>query len=204
MLTASHQRGFTMVEAVIALAIMGILMALAAPNFGNWITGTRIRATAEGVLAGLQYARSEATTRNAQVRFQLTTSLDASCARSINSSNWVVDMVDADPADSVVNRCNAAPSDTVAPSILQIRSATETGSRVTVAAGASQIIFNGLGRQVPIAPATAADTVSIDIAPVSTAGSCVAAGGKVTCLRIVITPGGLVRMCNPSAAASDP
>jgi len=204
-LSAARQRGVSLIEAMVAVVIMGILMAMAAPNFGTWITGSRIRATAEGLLAGLQYARSEATTRNTQVRFQLTTTLDGTCQRSTNSANWVVDVVDADPAtDSVENRCNAAPSDTVAPSILQTRSATETGSGVLIASGSSQIIFNGLGRQVAIAPAAAAPTVSIDITPVSTRGTCVANGGKVTCLRIVITPGGLVRMCNPSAAANDP
>jgi type IV fimbrial biogenesis protein FimT len=203
-LSAARQRGVSLIEAMVAVVIMGILMAMAAPNFGTWITGSRIRATAEGLLAGLQYARSEATTRNTQVRFQLTTTLDASCLRSTNAANWVVDVVDAGPSDSVENNCDATPSDTVAPSILQTRAASETGSGVVVAAGANQIIFNGLGRQVPIAPATAAPTVSIDITPVSTRGTCVANGGKVTCLRIVITPGGLVRMCNPSAAANDP
>lgn len=204
MLTAHRQRGVSLVEGIIALAIMGILMAMAVPAFGPWITGTRIRATAESMLAGLQYARSEATTRNTQVRFQTTTSLDASCAFSTTSANWLVDVVTADINDLVEGRCNAAPSDTVAPTILQVRSATETGTGVVIASGASQIIFNGLGRQVPIAPATAAANVSIDITPEATRGACVASGGKVTCLRIVVTPGGLVRMCNPAAASSDP
>jgi type IV fimbrial biogenesis protein FimT len=203
-LTPTPQRGVTLIEVVVALVIMGVLMAMAAPNFASWMTGTRIRSTAEGLLAGLQYARSEATTRNTQVRFQLTTSLDATCARSTTVANWVVDMVDNDPADSVEGQCNAAPSDTVAPSILQVRSATETGAGVVVNAGADQVVFNGLGRQVAIAPATTAPTLSIDVTPVSARGSCVASGGKITCLRIVVTPGGLVRMCNPAVASGDP
>ncbi|MDR7269013.1 type IV fimbrial biogenesis protein FimT [Pelomonas saccharophila] len=204
MLNPMRQRGVTLIELVVAVVIMGVMMAMAAPSFGTWITGTRIRSTAESMLAGLQYARSEATTRNTQVRFQLTTSLDATCALSTSSANWLVDVVTTDANDSVETRCNATPSDTVAPTILQVRAAAETGSGIVVAAGSSQIIFNGLGRQVPIAPATAAANVSIDITPATTRGTCVASGGKVTCLRIVINPGGLVRMCNPAAASSDP
>lgn len=204
MLTSRRQGGVTLIELIVALVILGTMMALAAPSFGTWITGTRIRSTAESVLAGLQYARSEATTRNTQVRFQLTTSLDATCTLSTSSSNWLVDVVTTDANDSVESRCNATPSDTVAPTILQVRAASESGSGIVVAAGSSQVIFNGLGRQVPVAPATAATNVSIDFTPASTRGSCVASGGKVTCLRVVITPGGLVRMCNPAAASSDP
>ena len=204
MLTPARQRGVTLIEAMVVVVIMGVLMAMAAPNFGPWITGVRIRSTAESMLAGLQYARSEATTRNTQVRFQTTTSLDSTCARNTAGGNWVVDMVDNDPSDSVEGRCDAAPSDSTPPSILQVRSASETGNGVVIGATTSQVVFNGLGRQVAIAPAAAAPTVTIDITPVATRGSCAASGGKITCLRIVVTPGGLVRMCNPAAALSDP
>ena len=114
-------------------------------------------------------------------------------------------MVDAvgGAADSVENQCNAAPSDTVAPSILQVRSASETGN-VTVSSTDSQVVFNGFGRQVPLAPAVAASAVLVDLSPGANGGQCVALGGRVTCLRIEISPAGLVRMCNPTAPATDP
>lgn len=205
MLTLPRQRGVTLIELMVSLVIIGVLLAAATPSFSAWISGTRIRSTAEGMLAGLQYAKSEATTRNTQVRFQLTTTLDATCALSTTSGNWVVDVVDADSAaDSVVGQCNAAPSDTVAPSILQIRSVNETGRGVVITADASQVVFNGLGRQVPVAPATTVSAVAIDITPASSVGTCVAAGGRITCLRVVVTPSGLVRMCNPAVAVGDP
>jgi type IV fimbrial biogenesis protein FimT len=205
MLRSPRQRGVTMVEALVALVIGGVLLAMALPNFSAWIASTRIRATAEGLLAGLQYAKSEATTRNTQVRFQLTSSLDANCLRSTTSTNWVVDVVDANPDDdSVEKQCNAAPSDTEAPSILQVRSAAETGSGAAVNADADQVIFNGLGRQAPAVVGTPVDTVTLDIAPTSATGRCLADGGKITCLRIVVSPAGQVRMCNPTVASGDP
>lgn len=204
MLSTARQRGVSLIEAMVVVVIMLVLMAAAAPNFAGWIAGTRIRSTAEGILAGLQYARSEATTRNAQVRFQLTTSLTNTCVRTTAAANWVVDMVDAvgGAADSVENQCNVAPSDTVAPSILQVRSASETGN-VTVSSTASQVIFNGLGRQAPIPPAAAASTVLIDVTPGANGGQCTAViGGRVTCLRIEVSPVGQVRMCNPDPNVS--
>lgn len=200
---AGPQRGISLIEAMVVVVIMAFILAMAAPNFSAWIAGSRVRATAESLLAGLQYARSEATTRNSLVRFQLTTSVDASCARSNSGTSWVVDVVDASD-DSVAGRCNTAPSDTVAPSILQVRAATEAGDRVQVNANSDQVVFNGFGRQSPVAPSTSAANINIDIAPTGPNGQCAAAGGKVTCLRVVVSTAGQVRMCNPNVAAGDP
>lgn len=206
MLTSRVQRGVGLIEVMVVVIIMAIIMAVAAPNFGAWVAGARIRATAESLLAGLQYAKSEATTRNTRVRFQLTSSLGADCVRDARAANWVVDVVDADvdaTTDSVAGKCNAPPSDTDPPSILQVRSATEAGGRVQVIAGSAEVVFNGLGRQVPLGGAAAADNINIEISP-SGGGTCAASGGKVTCLRVTVSPAGQVRMCNPSIAEGDP
>lgn len=205
MLTSTRQRGLSLIETMAVVVIMALVLAMAAPNFGPWITGTRIRSTAEGVLAGLQYAKSEATTRNTQVRFQLTTSLGADCKRSTTGSNWVVDVVDANPdTDSVEGQCNSTPDGTAAPSILQLRAASETGRNVSVSADADQVIFNGLGRQSPVNAGTAAAAVTIDVKPTTGGGRCATDGGKVTCLRILVSPAGQVRMCNPKIPEGDP
>lgn len=202
MLKPARQRGVGLIELMVALVITGLLMAMAVPSFSNWLAGTRIRSTAEGLLAGLQYAKSEATSRNTQVRFQLTTSLDATCLRSRTGRNWVVDVVDADlKADSVEGECNATPDGSAAPSILQVRSENEA-TNVQVSADSDQVIFNGFGRQAPIAPATTTATVTIDITPAT--GQCAAGGGAITCLRLLVTPAGQIRMCNPAMASGDP
>lgn len=201
MLKPASQRGISLIEAMVVVVILAFVLAMAAPNFAAWIAGSRIRATAESLLAGLQYAKSEAAARNTRVRLQMTTSVDASCARSTSGTSWVVDVVDADAdADSVVGQCNAAPSDTVAPSILQVRAATETGGRVQVNASAAEIVFNGLGRQAGAIPAA----VTINVTSAGADGQCAADGGGVTCLRILVSPAGQVRMCNPIAPDSDP
>jgi len=202
-LSQPTQRGISLVEAMVVLVVTGILMAVAAPAFSNWIAGSRIRATAESMLAALQYTRTEATTRNTQIRFQFTSTLGADCQRVNGATNWVIDVVDADAStDSVEGQCNATPDDTTAPGILQLRSGTESGTGTNVTADASQIVFNGLGRQAAVAPATTPAQVTIDVT--SARGQCAAAGGDITCLRILVSPAGQVRMCNPKIAAGDP
>jgi type IV fimbrial biogenesis protein FimT len=192
-------RGMTLIEIVIGLAIMAFLMLLAAPEFSAWVTNARVRTTAESVLNGLQYARSEAVARNARVRFQFTTTLDSTCALSTTGRNWVVNLdPDANP-DEVVGQCNAAPSDAAAPFILQRRSAVEGSGSTATTATASSLVFNGLGRITPVP----AGNITVNLSNPD-AGECAAVGGPVNCLRIVIAPGGQVRMCNPKFAAGDP
>ena len=55
MLNSGFQRGISLVETMVVVVIMAIVMAMAAPNFSTWLAGSRIRATAESLLAGLQY-----------------------------------------------------------------------------------------------------------------------------------------------------
>ena len=201
MLRGAH-RGVSLIEAMVVLVISGLLLAMAMPSFSDWIAGSRVRATAESMLAGLQYAKSEAASRNTQVRFQLTNNLTSTCVLSTTGTNWIVDLVDADATvDSVANNCNAAPDDTTPPSILQVRASTEVGTGVRVIADASAVVFNGFGRIVP----TPASAININITP-RTGSLCAGAGGNVTCLRIVNSTSGQVRMCNPNPnlAAGDP
>jgi type IV fimbrial biogenesis protein FimT len=195
------QRGFTLVEALVAISILGVLLALGAPTFGQWLASVRVRTTAEATLAGLQYARSEATSRNQQVRFQLTSSLDASCVRSTSGASWVVDLVETVGVDSVEGQCEATPGEVnpPPPGILSKRDARDGSGNTQVAASDAALVFNGLGRVTPIP----AGRITIDITGVNPA-ECREVGGEVTCLRLVIEPAGQIKMCNPAVASTDP
>ncbi len=185
---------------MVTLTIAGLLLALAAPAFSNWLQSVRIRSTAESMLAGLHYAKSEAAARNVQVRFQLTTSVLAGCELSATGTSWVVDLVDA-ANDSVAGQCNLAPNDLAAPSILQKRSADEGvgRTRINASGNTTAVVFNGLGRLVP-APAAA---IVIDVTGANT-DDCLTNGGELACLQVQISPAGQLRMCNPKFAAGDP
>jgi len=193
-------RGFSLIELLVALTLAGLFMALAAPSFSIWVQNSRIRATADSIAAGLQLAKAEAVSHNGLVRFQLTDTLTDACSRSTSGVNWVIDMVDGNAAqDSVENQCDAAPSETVAPRILHVRASAEGSGSSVVAASADSLIFNSLGK---LSPLPAGNTV-IDVTNPS-GGACAAEGGDLSCLRIIVSPAGQVRMCNPRIPTGDP
>ena len=55
-------KGFTLVELMVALVVMAILVAIAAPAFQGLIERQRLKAVVETALSDLQIARSEALT----------------------------------------------------------------------------------------------------------------------------------------------
>lgn len=78
LLTAWHtrprqrrQRGFSLIEVMVALALVVLAMLLGLPAFTSTLASMRVRAVAEGMLAGIQTARTEAVRRNQQVAFRL-------------------------------------------------------------------------------------------------------------------------------------
>lgn len=200
MLNLRHsQHGFSLIELLITVVIVGILAAIGAPALSSWIQNGKIRATAEAIQNGLQLARAEAVHRNAPVRFQLTTTTDNTCALSATSSNWVISLDDpTDPAISAT-LCASAPSDTAAPRIIQVRPSAESSGNTVVAATQSTFIFNGLGRLTG-----AADTISISNPAGGACATIAAPGEPMRCLNVVVTAGGQIRMCNPAKASTDP
>jgi type IV fimbrial biogenesis protein FimT len=64
-------RGFTLTELLIGLAIAGILLVLALPNYQRWIADSQIANAASTVADGLRFAQAEAVKRNADVEFTL-------------------------------------------------------------------------------------------------------------------------------------
>ena len=65
-----HRRvhcGFTMIELMTVLVIAGVLLSLAMPSFRELLARNRIEGVAGELSTDLQYARSEAVSRNTQV-----------------------------------------------------------------------------------------------------------------------------------------
>ncbi len=192
----------TMIELMVGIAIVAVLFSLAAPSFSTWIQNTHIRTAAEAIQNGLMLARAEAVRRNANVRFQLTSTLDNACVLSTTGTNWVISLDDPTGlcGNAIPNPSDPAPP---APRLIQTRPGAAGSKNALVAAGASSFIFNGLGRRST--PAVAAGDVNIDISnPIG--GNCAADStpGLMRCLRVVVSPAGQVRMCDPMFASPDP
>jgi type IV fimbrial biogenesis protein FimT len=61
----SASSGFTLIELVITIAVLGIVMTIAAPSFVDLISSNRLKSAAFDLVVSLNYARSEAIKRNA-------------------------------------------------------------------------------------------------------------------------------------------
>ena len=198
MLIRFFQRGVTLIELMIGLAIVALVLFVAVPSFGIFLQNSQIRNAAGSVLDGLQLARNEAIRRNSPVRFQFVSNLTSGCTLSTTSLAWVVSQ--ADPTGA----CDAAPSDDPVsgqPLIVQSRSATEgtSNARLTITGG-STVVFTGLGRVL------GAGITQVDVT--NTSGACQyvdPTNGKMRCMRILVSTGGQARMCDPQVtAANDP
>lgn len=63
----SKSRGFTLLEVLVVIAIVGILVGLAAPSFKSMIQSSTMTSTVNTFLADMRYARSEAIRRGGRV-----------------------------------------------------------------------------------------------------------------------------------------
>lgn len=168
------QIGFTLVELLIGIVIIGILLATGAPSFRDWIQNSQIRNAAEAILDGLQLAKAEAVRLNAPVEFVLGGA----------DSSWDV---------------GCQTSGVACPESIQSRSGAEGSTNAVVTATQSTIAFGGLGRLVPVPPQTTVPAGDFTFAVTNpTGGTCVAAAGDMRCLNVVVSAGGQIRMCDPA------
>lgn len=72
-MTMRRQRAFTLVELLIAVALMAVVLSLAAPSLRDFIVLQRLKSINSALITDMQYARSEAVSRgkNVWVYFKL-------------------------------------------------------------------------------------------------------------------------------------
>jgi type IV fimbrial biogenesis protein FimT len=181
--THAAQGGFNLIEIMVSLTVLAILIALGAPSFGEWLQNQQIRAATEALVNGMQVARGEAIKRNLAV--QLTLDLP---------SGWTVCEATKQPCDGTLLADPVRVQD-----VIQSRSGGEgtRNAKAITPNGALAVTFSPLGGVVANAdnPVTASIT-QVDV--VNTQGDCTAAGGPMRCLRVVVTGGGSIRMCDPT------
>ena len=136
-------RGFTIIEAMVVVAIAAILAAVAVPQLSDMIVAARVRAASSDFYAALVAARSEAIKRR--------TTATVEPQATFWSTGWVVKV-----GGSTFQTVDALPSTL---SVLPAGSATTIsyGMNGRVTAGAQTVVF-----YVPSTSTVKARCVSID------------------------------------------
>ena len=174
MLKRRAQRGFTLVEVMISLTVLGIILMMALPSFAEWLQNQQLRAASEANLNGLQSARGAAIRRNVLVQFV-----------SGPGTGWTVSEVGTGV-------------------LVQSRAHEEGSPNAAIAitpAAATTVTFSPLG-SIVANPDASATATQFDFSNPG-GGSC-QPGGPMRCLRVVVSGGGSLKMCDPIVAAPDP
>jgi type IV fimbrial biogenesis protein FimT len=83
-----YSLGFTLVELMITVAIVGILAAIAAPSFQDMLNQTRASSLANELAASLNLARSEAIKRGTQVTVCKSGNITAASPTCSTTASW--------------------------------------------------------------------------------------------------------------------
>ncbi len=143
----ASKRGFTLIELMVTLAVLGILLTVAVPNFQTFVMNGRMASQTNDLITALNLARSEAVRRAANVTV---------CASSNGTSctgGWAAGWIVLDAAGTPI----------------RVQQALGGGSTLTGGADvASAITFTASGRTTIPATATVA-TTTLTLCPPSPA-----------------------------------
>ena len=124
-----QQRGLTLIELMVTMAVLAIVVSIAIPNFNTMIANNRTLSLGEDMATALSFARTEAVKRGARV--SLCGSTDGAACNGSFADSWLV-VVDSAASDDAA----AVTVDTVlrqweAPSINETVAVTQGGNAVT-------------------------------------------------------------------------
>ena len=74
-----HQAGLTLIESLMALAVVGVLLGSILPAFGTALERRHLEGAAAQLQTDIQYARSQAVAANAPLRMRFQQHATGSC-----------------------------------------------------------------------------------------------------------------------------
>lgn len=208
-------RGFSLIELVIVVAVMGVLLASVAPSVKDWVVNTRIRNAATALETGLQLTKQEALKRNQSVTFWLvtassstnSTTIDDACSLTSTGGSWVVSVKNPaasgkckEPKSSDGDyqaRLNTDPvwvaSHAVGDGVRDVSFVAKASDKTTAA---NCLAFSGLGR------VTTSSSCATGIGRIDVKSSVDPTSYRSLCIEVT---GGAVKLCDPAVTdAGDP
>jgi type IV fimbrial biogenesis protein FimT len=190
-------RGFSLIELMVTVALIGVLMALGVPAIAGWTADARLRATAEALTNQVRLAQATAVARNRVAMLVLTNATPAYDATpAANATSWMV----------LVDPLSSEPFDSSA----LIASSSEASQHGVKVSGPAVVCFNSLGQQTNNLTTALPSAAAVCAAPgtddTPTASSAQAASkitsyelkrtGAQRTFRVLVYAGGRVRMCD--------
>ena len=187
-------RGFSLIELMIVLAIIGLTTALAAPAMRSWAASAQVRTAGSSLATSLRNAQAQAIKSYQPVVFYRTA--DSTCSLNAEASAtgryWVVQLIQ--------NPLITQPAPTQP---LQCGSVTDSTSNITIT-GPTAVCFGPNGRPLMLNAPVAGTSCNVnpDGNSIYWIDSSVTAPNQKK-LSVWVTLGGTVRLCDRERLLSD-
>ncbi len=170
---AQEQTGFTLLELMLTLTVLGVLMTLAAPSMQEMLARNRLKSAAHALAEDLQWTRGEAIRRNTELYV------------TFNPATWCYGV-------SVTKGCDCRLSDPAASSACTLPTDGEAILRTVAGVDFPGIAVSATFTGAP--PETSFKPRRVT----ATGGSMTFTSGQGTQLRVVLSLLGRVRVCSPA------
>jgi len=192
-LPRARSRGFSLIELMVTVTLLGVLVLLAMPSMAAWIRNNKVRTVADALENGLRVAQVEATRRSRQVVFVLTNSPTpaTSLTAVANGGYWATKTI----------RLTTGSSDTA--DVIESGTLSGTAANVQIQ-GPAALCFSALGRVAFPASTGVSGGNCTPPTSATTYGATydVTLPGAERRLRVLVSLGGQVRMCDPDKTLS--